>query len=118
MTPKGIVYLCGPISSNLEGYRYDFHLAERLVREAGYEAISTAHLPLGLKESDYMRIAVATLEAADVVVALKGWTNSTGAQIEWAYAKRTGKRTMTLGQFCQENNVLDAATDEAGRETP
>ena len=30
-----------------------------------------------------MRISLSVLEAADTVVALKGWTHSQGAQIEW-----------------------------------
>ena len=45
------------------------------------------------------------MEAADTVVALKGWTHSQGAQIEWAYAQRTGKRRLTLAQFCEENHI-------------
>ena len=116
MTPesKGIVYLSGPISSNLDGYQGEFSLARHLVRRAGYTPVDSAFLPLGLKESDYMRIALAVLEAADTVVALKGWTNSQGAQIEWAYAQRTGKRRLTLAQFCKENHIAAALVDTEG----
>lgn len=113
---KGIVYLAGPISSNLDGYQREFSLARVLVRKAGYTPVDTAFLPLGLKENDYMRIALSVLEAADTVVALKGWTKSQGAQIEWAYAQRTGKQRMTLAQFCEANNVLAAPEDmEVGK---
>jgi len=113
---KGIVYLSGPISGNLAGYHEDFHIARMLVEKAGHTPVGSDFLPLGLKESDYMRIALSILEAADTVVVLKGWTNSQGAQIEWAYAQRTGKRRMTLAQFCEENHILAAPEDmEVGR---
>ena len=118
MTPetKGIVYLSGPISSNLDGYQKEFSLARVLVRKAGYTPVDSCFLPLGLKESDYMRISLAILEAADTVVALKGLSKSQGAQIEWAYAQRTGKQHMTLAQFCEINNVLASPADlEVGK---
>ena len=55
---KGVVYLAGPISSNLDGYQREFSFARELVKGAGYTPVDTAFLPLGLKESDYMRIAL------------------------------------------------------------
>ena len=115
-TTKGIVYLSGPISSNLDGYQREFSFARELVKGAGYTPVDTAFLPLGLKENDYMRISLSVLEAADTVVALKGWTHSQGAQIEWAYAQRTGKRRMTLAQFCEANNItISSANLEVGK---
>jgi len=102
---KGIVYISGPITGNLAGYHEDFDRARELVAKAGYTPIGSDFLPLDLKESDYMRIAISILEAADTLVALKGWTGSTGAQIEWAYAKRIGKRCLTLSRFCEENHI-------------
>ena len=113
---KGVVYLAGPISSNLGGYQEEFSLARQLVIKAGYTPVDSHFLPLGLKESDYMRISLAILEAADTVVALKDWTRSQGAQIEWAYAQRTGKRRMTLAQFCEENHIHAALVDTEGGE--
>lgn len=114
MDTKGIVYLSGPISGHEDTYHYDFHLAQRLVREAGYTALSPDVLPTGLLEKDYMRVALSMLEAADVLVYLKGAMSSVGAQIEIALAKRTGKPVKSLLQFCQENNVL-ALPEEAER---
>lgn len=115
-TTKGIVYLSGPISSNLDGYHEEFNAARQLVEKAGYTPVGSDFLPLGLKESDYMRIALSILEAADTVVALKGWTHSQGAMIEWAYAQRTGKRRLTLAEFCEENHILtDPAELEGGK---
>ncbi len=113
---KGVVYLAGPISSNLDGYQREFSFARQLVEKAGYTPVDSTFLPLGLKENDYMRISLSVLEAADTVVALKGWTHSQGAQIEWAYAQRTGKQRMTLAQFCEINNVLASPADlEVGK---
>ena len=43
-------------------------------------------------------------------------SKSQGAQIEWAYAQRTGKQRMTLAQFCEINNVLASPADlEVGK---
>lgn len=113
-TTKGIVYLSGPISSNLDGCHEEFNAARQLVEKAGYTPVGSDFLPLGLKENDYMRISLSVLEAADTVVALKGWTHSQGAQIEWAYAQRTGKRRLTLAQFCEENHIRTALVDPEG----
>ncbi len=110
---RGVVYLSGPMANNDE-HREDFHIARLLVQKAGYIPVGSEFLPVGLKENDYMRIALAILEAADTVVALKGWTGNTGAQIEWAYAKRAGKRCMTLAKFCEENRILTAEEDLEG----
>ena len=113
-TTKGIVYLSGPISRNLDGCHEEFNAARQLVEKAGYTPVGSDFLPLGLKESDYMRISISILEAADTVVALKDWTKSQGAQIEWAYAQRTGKRRLTLAQFCEENHIRTALVDPEG----
>jgi len=115
MNSKGTVYISGPITNNLENYHDHFHLAKRLVREAGYTALSPDVLPLGLQEKDYMRIALSMLEAADMVVVLRGWASSAGAQIEVAYAKRTGKRVQNLLEFCEENDVLAQPEEGTGR---
>ena len=58
MTPetKGIVYLSGPISSNLDGYQKEFSLARVLVRKAGYTPVDCCLLPRGRQESANMRI--------------------------------------------------------------
>ena len=46
---KGIVYLAGPITSNLDGYQREFSIARELVRGAGYTTVDSTFLPLGLK---------------------------------------------------------------------
>ena len=53
--------------------------------------LNPAILPAGLEERDYMRIALAMLEAADLAVFLPDYQESAGAMIEWARCKRTGK---------------------------
>lgn len=115
MNAKGTVYISGPITNDLDNYHDHFRLAKRLIQEAGYTAISPDVLPLGLQEKDYMRISLSMLEAADMVVLLRGWTSSVGAQIEAAYAKRTGKRVQNLLEFCEENHVLAQPEEGSGR---
>ena len=48
------------------------------------------------------------------MVAVEGLSKSQGAQIEWAYAQRTGKRRLTLAQFCEENHIRTALVDPEG----
>lgn len=111
MENRKIAFLTGPITSNLEGYHEEFRLGKRLAEKAGYIVLSPDVLPLGLTQADYMRITLAMLESADTIVALKGWSSSTGAQIEVAMAKKTGKRLLTLAQLCQEHHLLDSPDD-------
>lgn len=116
MNDKGIVYISGPITNDLEHYHDHFRLAKRLVREAGYTVLSPDALPFGLRENDYMRISISMLEAADMVVVLRGWTSSAGAQIEVAYAKRTGKRVQDLQSFCEEHCILADPAELGGKQ--
>ena len=53
--------------------------------------LNPAILPAGLAEQDYMQIALAMLNAADLAVFLPDYQESAGAMIEWAWCKRTGK---------------------------
>ena len=50
MNSKGVVYISGPITSDLENYHGHFHLAKHLVREAGYTALSPDSLPWAFKK--------------------------------------------------------------------
>lgn len=97
------VYISGPITGNMENYKSEFGKAEQMIIDAGCIPLNPAKLPLGLRERDYMRISLAMLEAADLVVLLDGWVHSLGATSEQLYASRIGIPCQMLDSFLQEN---------------
>lgn len=93
------IYIAGPISDRLDTYKADFAAAAELVERAGFIPLNPATLPLGLESRDYMRITLAMLDSADMVLLLDDWTQSSGAQLEEGLADYTGKTTMDLRHF-------------------
>ena len=93
------VYISGPISDRLDTYQADFTAAAELVERAGFIPLNPATLPIGLEKADYMRITLAMLDSADMVLLLDDWTKSSGAQLEEGLADYTGKPTMDLRHF-------------------
>ena len=96
---KQKIYIAGPISSRLGTYQAEFSAAAELVDKAGFIPLNPATLPLGLEKADYMRITLAMLDSADMVLLLDGWTQSSGAQLEYGYADYIGEPTIDLRNF-------------------
>jgi nucleoside 2-deoxyribosyltransferase len=86
------IYIAGPITGMVD-YKKKFREAEERVKEMGHIAINPSFLPEGLK--NYMEICKAMIDQADSVLFLDGWEDSTGANIEFVYAKEKGKRILT-----------------------
>ena len=72
-------------------YRAKFREAAKALEAAGHVVLNPATLPDGLTDGDYMRIALAMLEASDLAVFLPDYRESRGAMVEWAWCQRTGK---------------------------
>ena len=89
---KPVVYIAGPISG-INNYWEIFEAAEDKILAAGAIPLSPAHLPLGLRDRDYIRIDMAQIDAADLVLFLDGWEYSAGAALEMDYCNYTDKRT-------------------------
>lgn len=92
------VYIAGKINGD-PNYRAKFEEAERLLEDQGLTVLNPAMLPEGLEQADYMRICLAMLESADVVVLLHDWYISQGACLERGYAAYTGKRVMLFEEW-------------------
>lgn len=96
------VFLSGPISSRMETYKAEFDDAARIVIEAGHLPLNPATLPIGMESRDYMRICLAMLDSADLLLQLPGWGKSAGAIAERTVAVKTGVESLTLEDFIRE----------------
>ena len=96
------VFLSGPISSRMETYKAEFDDAARIVSEAGHLPLNPATLPIGMENRDYMRICLAMLDSADLLLQLPGWGKSAGAIAERTVAMKTGVESLTLEDFIRE----------------
>ena len=111
------VFLSGPISTRLETYKAEFDNAARIVSEAGHLPLNPATLPLGMENRDYMRISLAMLDSADLLLQLPDWGQSAGAVAERAFALKIGIERLTLEDFIREYgpNRVPAEPESGGR---
>ena len=58
---------------------------------AGHEVLNPAELPEGMEKADYMRICLAMIDCADMVLFLPDSRFSAGAKIEKDYCDYIGK---------------------------
>lgn len=113
-----VIYLSGPITEDPD-YKKKFNNVEALLSGGlGHKVLNPAVLPAGMTEAQYMRIDLAMLDSADVVVFLPGWAESRGACLEWSYCRKTGKPHLYWDDWERSNvaerpQLLDEAIEEA-----
>lgn len=90
MKNKPSVYIAGPITG-VPKYWEAFEAADDELSGLGFAVISPARLPLGLRNEQYARINMASIDAVDIVLFLPGWQKSKGAILEKAYCEYIGK---------------------------
>lgn len=85
------VYISGPITGTKD-YMRRFQEAEDALLDwgEGVEVINPAAvnflMPETFSHKDYMDMSIAMLDKCDTIYMLKGWTKSTGANMEYGYA--------------------------------
>ena len=94
------VYLSGKITGDDE-YRWKFMDAQTALELNGHVVLNPALLPTGLDEDDYMRIALAMLDSADMMVCLPDWRESKGAMVEHDLCQRIGKPVEAIANVCK-----------------
>lgn len=85
-----ILYLSGPITADIEHYKTKFDAAESYLMWKGHTVLNPAVHPLGLDYESYMDIDMAMIRAADGIVMLKDWKQSSGAKLELKYSMQIG----------------------------
>lgn len=78
------IYIAGKITGD-RNYRRKFAEVASQYRDKGNIILNPAVLPLGMSAADYMRICLAMIDTADMVVFLPDWLNSRGASVELEY---------------------------------
>lgn len=94
------LYLCGPMTGMPLWNFPAFRLAEKILRDAGFEVINpaTIHGDLSALSDDeltanrhqYLKTDIAAMLTADGVCMLPGWGNSKGATLEVGVAEAVG----------------------------
>lgn len=99
------VYISGKISGD-PNYREKFRAAADKLTAAGHIVLNPAVQPAGLRLEDYLRVCFAMMEAADTVVFLHDYCQSSGAMLELAWCKYVGKPIA----YNLDGLILEAAT--------
>lgn len=81
-----LIYLAGPISSDLDGYREKFAAAAERLRAEGHEVVNPAENPEQPSWAAYMRQALAQLVTCQAAAFLPRWEQSRGARREHSIA--------------------------------
>lgn len=85
-----VIYLTGLITGD-PNYREKFAKHAAKLEEAQQTVLTPAMLPETLTPAARMRIRMAMVDAADVIVFLGDWKESEGAKLEHDYCANTGK---------------------------
>ena len=100
-----IIYIAGRVTGDPD-YKRKFVHAMAVVRKFGHTPLTSASLPAGLTEAAYMRISLAMIESADLVLFLPDYTKSEGATIEWLWCQKTGRTWDFFTRWEAEQEVL------------
>ena len=102
------IYIAGPMTGKPNWNIEAFSAAERTLSAMGHTVLNpAAHTPQCRPEDiahvQYMKIALAMVEAVDMVLLLDGWEKSKGACAEYNYAIKNGKTVGTYAFFMEDN---------------
>lgn len=100
------VYIAGRITG-VKDYKERFAEERRIWEEKGWAVLDPSVLPEGMMPADYMRICLAMIDTADVVVMMKGWRLSGGARVEYNYCRYTGKKAVEYDGFVDDYRAVE-----------
>jgi hypothetical protein len=92
------IFISGPMSGYKNFNREAFYEAEKLLKEAGFDVFNPAWMDVGREvdgifSSDFssrelLSIDICALGHCDAIYQLDGWFLSSGAKLEWDFAKK------------------------------
>lgn len=92
-----MIYISGKITGTddcLQRFeRAEKHLNNMNITDVINPAKVNSYLP-ELSYSQYIKISLCMLEMCDTIYMLKGWEDSTGAKLEWEFAKANNYKIM------------------------
>lgn len=92
-----MIYISGKITGT-DDYLHRFEAAENHLNNSDIlDIINPAKVNSFLPElsySQYIKMSLCMLEMCDTIYMLKGWEDSTGAKLEWEYAKANNYKIM------------------------
>ena len=91
------IYIGGRITDN-PNYIKEFETAEKLLISQGHAVINPVKNE-DFTYKDYIDMGLNELMKCDILYLLKGWERSSGALLEFYYAKTVG-----LGIFCESED--------------
>lgn len=83
------IYLAGAKTAE------QFKKAKAVLREKGHDVLGAEILPEGMKNEAYVSSCKSMIDAADMVLFLKGWQENKGACLTVAYCEYVNKMTCT-----------------------
>lgn len=91
------IYIAGKITGN-PSYRHDFSIIKEMLKKDYPNAVilNPATLPEGMTAADYMRICLAMIDSADLVVFGVKAEDSKGAKLEKDYCEYINRMYITL----------------------
>lgn len=106
MHAKPVIFLSGKITGD-PNYKAKFNDAQRRLESKGRVVLNPAWMPAGLFNDDYMRMCLAMIDTADLVVFLPDWEGSPGARLEKQYCDYTLKAYCNLDLALAEWEEID-----------
>jgi hypothetical protein len=105
------VYISGPITGTNDYMERFDRVALDVFGRYDCTVINPAYinsmLPNDTTHAEYMRTSIAMLSMCDTIYMMRGWENSKGCKIEYAYAKKNGIKVIYENGAYQPKSDID-----------